>query len=410
MPYMSPISGYRQAEEFKAQRQENALANLMNQAKLRQVNRQEQDQAAFRQAASGAIGPNGNIDFNRLIPVMAQSGNIEGAMKLKSLADAENSKNVLRDILGSQATQQSQPSSTYQKYLQVADELSRRGMGDAAKNYYDFAEKFRPELKEQKTLMQNGKRVVVNYYKDGTAEVQPYDPDVEKLHFADTGGAAGVGIDPFTGKQVSTGVRKTMTPGEMATNARSSEANKLKAAEVRVIGGQNAFNAEDKLRDEFNKQVGTFVNVRDAHARVLASAQDPSAAGDLALIFNYMKVLDPGSTVREGEFATAQNAGSVPDRLRSQYNRIMNGERLAPDIRSDFVNRSNMLYERQKQSAEQTANRYNTLAIGYGLRPENVTSNVSLPNKTAPRRGEIQDGYVYFGGDPANPNSWKKVK
>ena len=38
----------------------------------------------------------------------------------------------------------------------------------------------------------------------------------------------------------------------------------------------------------------------------------PDAAGDMALIFSYMKMLDPNSTVREGEYATAQDAGSIP--------------------------------------------------------------------------------------------------
>ena len=111
-----------------------------------------------------------------------------------------------------------------------------------------------------------------------------------------------------------------------------------------------AFDQEAKLRDKFAGQSKDYIKVRDAQQRILASAEDPSAAGDLALIFNYMKVLDPSSTVREGEFATAQNAAGVGQRVMAQYNSIMRGERMTPVQRADFVKRAKMLYNRQEKS------------------------------------------------------------
>ena len=69
-----------------------------------------------------------------------------------------------------------------------------------------------------------------------------------------------------------------------------------------------------KLVDKFEANSSDFFKVRDAFNRVVTSAEDPSAAGDLALIFNFMKTLDPGSVVRESEFSTAAQAGSFLDR------------------------------------------------------------------------------------------------
>ena len=132
------------------------------------------------------------------------------------------------------------------------------------------------------------------------------------------------------------------------------------------------FDNEAKLRGEFTKATKDFVTVRDAFGRVAASAQDPSAAGDLALIFNYMKVLDPGSTVREGEFATAQDAASVPERIRNVYNRVLSGQRLGDDQRKDFVSRAQRLYEQQQDFFTQTSDRYGGLARSYGLDPSRV--------------------------------------
>ena len=101
-------------------------------------------------------------------------------------------------------------------------------------------------------------------------------------------------------------------------------------------------NLQNSIRQD--PDIKGFIEIRDSHDRILAAAEDPSAAGDLALIFNFMKVLDPGSTVREGEFATAQNSGGVAERFRAQYNQVLEGERLADSQRNDFVDRANKLF------------------------------------------------------------------
>ena len=68
------------------------------------------------------------------------------------------------------------------------------------------------------------------------------------------------------------------------------------------------FDPETKLRNEYTGFAKDYQKQNAAFGRIQAAANDPTPAGDLALIFNYMKLLDPGSTVREGEFATAQGA------------------------------------------------------------------------------------------------------
>ena len=143
------------------------------------------------------------------------------------------------------------------------------------------------------------------------------------------------------------------------------------------------FTDAKKLRDEFVKQSGDFVKVRDAYNRIEASAQDPSAAGDLALIFNYMKVLDPGSTVREGEFATAQNSGGVPERARAAYNKVLRGERLAPTQRQDFVSRAGDLFNAQNRSHQQRVGEYERLAGRFNIAPEDVIVDMNRVQQRA---------------------------
>ena len=45
-----------------------------------------------------------------------------------------------------------------------------------------------------------------------------------------------------------------------------------------------------------------------------------TGAGDAAIVFGYMKMLDPTSVVREGEQATTRNAVGVPEAIRGMYN------------------------------------------------------------------------------------------
>jgi len=142
------------------------------------------------------------------------------------------------------------------------------------------------------------------------------------------------------------------------------------------------FDPEDisKARKEFTglKPVKDFADQTAAYGRIISSIENPSPAGDLALIFNYMKVLDPGSTVREGEFATAEQAGGVDARVRGLYNRVVSGERLTPEQRSDFANRATRLYQGAEQQYQTLADQYAGFARAAGLPVEQVIPDFSF--------------------------------
>lgn len=109
--------------------------------------------------------------------------------------------------------------------------------------------------------------------------------------------------------------------------------------------------AVNKLIDvaKKDKRVDDFITVQTKYDRI-ESALD-SAAGDISLIFAYMKMLDPASTVREGEFATAEQSGGLDDNLVSTYNRILTGERLIPERRKDFKKQATAIYNKSKDGA-----------------------------------------------------------
>jgi hypothetical protein len=85
-----------------------------------------------------------------------------------------------------------------------------------------------------------------------------------------------------------------------------------------------------------------------------------------------MKMLDPGSVVREGEFATAQNAAGVDDRVRNLYNRVKSGERLSESQRKSFKGQANKLYSTAQQQEGQVRKGIERIAKGYGLNTSNI--------------------------------------
>ena len=138
-----------------------------------------------------------------------------------------------------------------------------------------------------------------------------------------------------------------------------------------------AFKQETTMRKEFDALTADARSQSSAAARVFSSAQDPSAAGDLAMIFNYMKVLDPGSVVRESEFATAANAAGVPERVRGMWNRAREGTRLSVVQRNDFVDRTQKLMVGVQDLYGQAQERYAGLATSYGFDPQRIAGDLA---------------------------------
>lgn len=125
-----------------------------------------------------------------------------------------------------------------------------------------------------------------------------------------------------------------------------------------------------------------FIVQRDAYARMESLRDDPSAAGDLGIIFSYMKLLDPGSTVRETEQATAENARGVPDGIRNQYNRLMSGEKLTVDQRKDFLGKSGKLFKSAEAQQKKTTAEFTRLGKMNGIDPKVFIRDTGLAQES----------------------------
>lgn len=129
---------------------------------------------------------------------------------------------------------------------------------------------------------------------------------------------------------------------------------------------------EQSLRKEFADLSKNYRAVQEGADRVRVGANLDNGVGDLSLIFGYMKLLDPGSVVREGEFANAENAQGVPDRIRNTWNKLVNGERLTPRMRNEFVTAAQSLANEQLQRQSRIVDQFTGIAQEAGLDPSRI--------------------------------------
>jgi len=137
-----------------------------------------------------------------------------------------------------------------------------------------------------------------------------------------------------------------------------------------------AFQRADKLRDEYNNLTKDFRTVQDAYSKIKSTSD--SGAGDMSLLYSYVKLLDPGSVVRESEFATAAASGSLGERMQGAVNRIMSGERLPESLRNAFKGEAESLYKAQKGGADRLKTHYTDLAGRYGINAKDVIQDYSV--------------------------------
>jgi hypothetical protein len=143
----------------------------------------------------------------------------------------------------------------------------------------------------------------------------------------------------------------------------------IKPTDERLVRGQQ-FSNENALRDEYTAQTANFRVINDAYKKIMTTAD--TGAGDMSLLYQYVKLLDPGSVVRESEFATAAASGSFGDQVQGAAQRIATGKRLTPELKAQFRNEAQNIFDQQQSSANQTAEQYRRLATDYGLDPTRV--------------------------------------
>ena len=152
--------------------------------------------------------------------------------------------------------------------------------------------------------------------------------------------------------------------------------------EAQAKAGQLAkqqFDQENTLRDEFQKLTGDFRIVQTSYENIRSAAKANDGAGDMSLLYNYVRLLDPTSVVRESEFAAAAASGSFGERVQGAVQRVLSGARMPETLRESFIREGRNLYDNQLRSHNDIADKYETLAKRNGLEPDRVVTRFNRP-------------------------------
>lgn len=101
-----------------------------------------------------------------------------------------------------------------------------------------------------------------------------------------------------------------------------------------------------------------------------ASDAGRTPADDMALVFQFMKTLDPGSTVREGEFKLAETAGSAVTQFKNSWDKIFTGTRLQPEQVEAVVTAAENAIDGLASAANQTREMIAGQGTAVGLDPK----------------------------------------
>jgi len=166
------------------------------------------------------------------------------------------------------------------------------------------------------------------------------------------------------------------------------------------------------MRKEFTKQSQDFIDIRASYEKLITSSD--TGAGDVSLIFAFMRIIDPGSTVRETEFATAEQTAGIPTRIVTLYNKALRGDRLGPVQRENFKKEAGNLFGAQLKIQRELEGVFRGLATRQDINPDNVAVDYiggfrDLVTKTDSENNQLQTAPVIQEGATATNTAGDKI-
>ena len=137
--------------------------------------------------------------------------------------------------------------------------------------------------------------------------------------------------EPVKGVAVGSNLINPIT-GEVIYQDTATDPEKAFGKEMDLI---KTYRSEPEVA-KYAQAASYYDTMRSAYDITLANPQ-AGGVGDLAIVFSFMKMLDPTSTVNSGEQANASNTAGVPDQVRDMYNQIRLGSTLTPQQRESFL-------------------------------------------------------------------------
>jgi len=138
---------------------------------------------------------------------------------------------------------------------------------------------------------------------------------------------------------------------------------------VSVNTGEKGFTNEFKIKDAFSAEpiYKEYQGMKSAFSQIQESLKKANPIGDVAAATKIMKLLDPGSVVRESELGIAMAATGKMDRLTNYVDMWKNGTLLTPTQRNEFNALATELFAASSKAYNDKRNEYAGFGAKYGI-------------------------------------------
>jgi len=359
-----------QFAQLQGAQQQNRLAAMQ----MQEYERKRTEEDAMREAVKG-FGTDTTANVNRLM----------GTGNLKAVTDYQ--KTVTEQQKAQREAEKAQIEGSIKK-IEVAGQLMA-GVTDQAS--YDqarqqAAQMLGPDVAARMSPTYNPQEIEANRQKAMSVKDQ-LEQKWKAMEYTTPNANARLSAD--------TSIRNNDASNatSRANNAATVGASYANAAATREIAGatrdaakiKDNRDTEMKLADDYRNQGKAFKEVSDAYKQISATIDKSttSPAATLAAATKFMKLLDPGSVVRESELGMALAASGVIDRAMNYHNVLLRGKVLTPQQAKDFKDITGQIYKAAQTQQQSIDTNYKRQAQQYGLRPEMIVQDLGQ-NAVAP--------------------------
>ena len=174
------------------------------------------------------------------------------------------------------------------------------------------------------------------------------------------------------------------------------------AGKLRQETSKQKFDQEHTLSQEYQaqtKDMNTFAGaVKELRSVLPTATSNPKSA--LAAGTKFMKMLDPGSVVRESELGMALGQQGLIDTAASFVQKIQQGQTLTPAEQTSFYETLDAMEKTQSQSLNSLRHDYRRRAGQYGLNHKNIIGGGDL----------LPSGWYSVGGKVYDDQGRQRVK
>jgi hypothetical protein len=305
----------------------------------------------------------------------------------KAVADAEQAVAVAKD------TPSRLVAEAALKEAQTAQQeaLTQASVGGERRAAAEAADKLRKAVADADAAVSaaiTAQATATNAEEKAKADAAKAKADAEKARI-EAQYAEGVAKDAIKKRAADLGLTTAQTNQALATTRKLGVETSKAALELEALkatGGidpEKKFAQEEKIRKEWQGRSKMYGELQGTFSTLKASADSANGPGDIALITGFMKMLDPGSVVRETEFATARDTAGLFMQLQNRLQKAQNGQLLSPEQRKEYVALSQKYLDAAQTRAAQERKDLGIVVKNYNLNPQNVFGAETAPAQPA---------------------------